>query len=112
MQSKSLQLAEQPVVQLTNLQPAVQLTSPQPVVQPISLPRLLLLVVRLRLLLLVAQLTSRKTRSVQSKSLQPAALPVVLATSNRTSHQTVPGGRILAGNLDIISDNPIYIERS
>ncbi len=92
------------MVQLTNLQPAVQLTSPQPVVQPISLPRLPQPAVRPKLLLLVAQLTSRK------KSLQPAVLPVVLATSNRISHQTVPGGRILAGNLDDFSDTPIYIQ--
>ena len=50
-----------------------------------------------------ALLTNRK------KSPQPAVLPVALATSNRFfSLKTVPGRKILAGNLAYYSVLPIY----
>ena len=67
---------------------------------PLRLP---LPAVLLKLLPLVVLLTSRK------KSPPPAALPVAPATSNRFfPPKTVPGGKILAGNLAYYSVLPIY----
>ena len=87
------------------LLPVVRPTSLLRLLQPVALPRSplrpLLPAVLLKLLPLVALLTSRK------KSPLPAALPVALATSNRFfPPKTVPGGKILAGNLAYYSVFP------
>jgi hypothetical protein len=71
---------------------------------PISLPRSLRLVALLMLRLPAVRLTSRK------KSLLPAVPPAVPATSNRGfPPKSVPGGKVLAGNLVNHSVIPIYI---
>ena len=104
---------------------AALLKSPLKLLPPVALLKLLLLAALLKLLLLAALLknplrlplpavllkllplvvllTSRK------KSPPPAALPVAPATSNRFfPPKTVPGGKILAGNLAYYSVLPIY----
>jgi len=96
-----------PVVQPKLLLPVVRPTSllrlPQLVALPRSLLRLPLPAALPKLLLPVVLLTSRK------KSPLPVALPVALATSNRFFPiKTVPGGKILAGNLAYYSVLPIY----
>ena len=86
---------------LKPLPPAVRLRSLQPAALPISLPRPLRLVALLMLRLHAVRLTSRK------KSL----LPAVPATSNRGfPPKSVPGGKVLAGNLANYSVTPIYIQ--
>ena len=101
------------MVRLTSLprllRPAVLLRSLlrllPPVVLPISLPRPLRLVALLMLRLHAVRLTSRK------KSLLPAVPPAVPATSNRGfPPKSVPGGKVLAGNLANHSVTPIYIQ--
>ena len=83
--------------------PVVQPKLLLPVVRPTSLLRLPQLVALPKLLLPVVLLTSRK------KSPLPVALPVALATSNRFfPTKTVPGGKILAGNVAYYSVLPIY----
>ena len=82
----------------------MQLTSPlrplPPAVRPRSLPPVALLMLRLH----AVRLTSRK------KSLLHAGPPAVLATSNRGfPPKSVPGGKVLAGNLVNHSVIPIYI---
>ena len=86
----------------------VRLISLLRLLPPVVLPKLLLLAVRLTSLLRplppVVLLTSRK------KSLLPAVPPAVPATSNRGfPPKSVPGGKVLAGNLVNHSVIPIYI---
>ena len=101
------------MVRLTSLprllRPAVLLRSLLRLLPPVVLPKLLLLAVRLTSLLRplppVVRLTSRK------KSLLPAVPPAVPATSNRGfPPKSVPGGKVLAGNLANHSVTPIYIQ--
>ena len=84
----------------------VRLISPLRLLPLAVLPKLLLPAAPLtslpRRLLLAALLTSQK------KSLPPAVLPAVPATSNRGfPPKSVPGGKVLAGNIVIHSDIPI-----
>lgn len=89
---------------LRPLPPAVRLRSLLPAAPSISLPKLLPPVALLMLRLHAVRLTSRK------KSLLPAVPPAVPATSNRGfPPKSVPGGKVLAGNLVNHSVIPIYI---
>ena len=89
---------------LRPLPPAVRLRSLLPAAPSISLPKLLPPVALLMLRLHVVRLTSRK------KSLPLAVPPVVPATSNRGfPPKSVPGGKVLAGNLVNNSVITIYI---
>ena len=89
---------------LKPLPPAVRLRSLQPAALLINLPRPLRLVALLMLRLHAVRLTSRK------KSLLSAVPPAVPATSNcGFPPKSVPGGKVLAGNLVNHSVIPIYI---